>query len=348
MLRLMRGLLIGVLLLVALPAGAGAQQTTGWDGTNPFLCTLQNVGTGTDFPDPGADPFCVEFDKTHQNVDQLGVVDFMSKEPARVAAASDKCFYFQSDHWRGTVSESVPQSETYAWDGHYFFNKATGAGGTYVENFRVGGQSGDPTLLPGFPEEYKQYFSQGRGGVQAVGDVQADPRCATKPNPSGPGGGGSGGGPGPDRCRVPGGRVGRGIAGVWLGMRRSRARHAYGVPVAENTRWLRWCLDGGGRLVAAFSARGERARAHIVLTDSPPFDTHGVRTGMRASSARKKLHGERRLGRARGVTVYAKRERNRRLLVGVRAKRVAYLAAGNRRLSRKRTLRYLRNRAIGA
>ncbi len=108
---------------------------------------------------------------------------------ARVAAASDKCFYFQADHWRGTVSESVPQSETYAWDGHYFFNKATGAGGAYVENFRVAGQSGDPTTVPGFPEEYKQYFSQGRGGVQALGDVQADPRCATKPNPNGPGGG---------------------------------------------------------------------------------------------------------------------------------------------------------------
>src|SRR5205085_3924192 len=173
------------------------------------------------------------------NVDKLGVVDFLSKEPARVAAASDKCFYFQSDHWRGTVSESVPQSETYAWDGHYYFDKATGAGGAYVENFRIAGQTGDPTTVPGFPEEYKKYFSQGRGGVQALGDVQADPRCATKPNPSGPGGsppgGGtsSGGAPGSaaDRCRVPGGRVGRGIGGVRLGMRRAAARRALGLPI---------------------------------------------------------------------------------------------------------------------
>src|SRR3954449_9918842 len=189
---------------VVLAAGIGASSAhasgpAGWDGTNPFSCTLQQLGMGTEFPQPDADPFCVEFDKRHQNVDQLGVVDFLSNEPARVAAASGKCFYFQSDHWRGTVSESVPESETYAWDGHYYFNKATGAGGVYVENFRVGGQSGDPTALPGFPEEWKQYFSQGRGGVQAVGDVQADPRCATKPNPSGPGGGAGppGGGPSP-------------------------------------------------------------------------------------------------------------------------------------------------------
>ena len=346
----MRGaFLVLAALVAALPATAAAQGPAGWDGRNPFLCTIQNVGTGTDFPDPGADPFCVEFDKTHQNVDQLGVVDFLSKEPARVAAASDKCFYFQSDHWRGTVSEGVPQSETYAWDGHYYFNKATGAGGAYVENFRFGGQSGDPTALPGFPEEWRQYFSQGRGGVQAVGDVQADPRCATRPNPSGPGGGPGGGGE-PQRCRVPGGRVGRGIAGVRLGMRRARARRVYGVPVAESTRWMRWCVDGGQRVVAAFGARGDRARVHFVLTDSPPFDTHGVRVGMRRGAARRRLHGERRLGRARvrGAIVFAKRERRRRLLVGVRAGRVAYMAVAKRSLSRRRTLRYLRNSAYAS
>src|SRR3954465_14146271 len=195
MLRFMRALLGAALLLVALPAAtANAQGPSGWAGKNPFACTWQQLGTGTDYPQPNADPLCVEFDKTHQNVDQLGVVDFLSKEPARVAAASDKCFYFQSDHWRGTVSESQPGTETYAWDGHYYFNKATGSGGAYVENFRFAGQTGDPTSLPGFPDEYRKYFSSGRGGVRAVGDVQADPRCATKPNPSGPSGGGSGGG----------------------------------------------------------------------------------------------------------------------------------------------------------
>src|SRR4051794_40685140 len=225
-----RALFFLVALIAAVPASAGAQQgPEGWGGTNPFVCTLQQVGTGTDFPQPGADPFCVEFDKRHQNVDKLGVVDFLSNEPARVAAASPKCFYFQSDHWRGTVSESVPQSETYAWDGHYYFNKATGAGGAYVENFRVGGQTGDPSTVPGFPEEYKKYFSNGRGGVQATGDVQADPSCASKPNPSGPGGGGSGGSK-PDRCRVAGGRIRRAIDKVNLGMKRAAARRAQGMP----------------------------------------------------------------------------------------------------------------------
>jgi hypothetical protein len=343
MLQSMRALLLAALLIAAVPGTASAQGgASGWDGANPFVCTLQQTGTGTDFPQPGADPFCVEFDKTHQNVDQLGVVDFLSKEPARVAAASDKCFYFQADHWRGTVSESVPQSETYAWDGHYFFNKATGAGGAYVENFRVGGQSGDPTVLPGFPEEYKQYFSQGRGGVQALGDVQADPRCATKPNPNGPGGGSVGsGGSSPLQsvpCRVPGGRVSRGIGGVRLGMKRKRARTALGLPVTESARWMTWCFDGGGGLYAAFGARG----AQLVLTNSAPFDTHGIRAGTPRRAALRRLRHERRLGRVRGAAVFGVRERRRRLLVGVRRGRVAYLAVTRRGLSRGRALRLLR------
>ena len=50
------------------------------------------------------------------------------KEPARVAAAGDKCFYFQSDHWRGSVVQDDGTTKTYEWDGSYFFDKAQGRG----------------------------------------------------------------------------------------------------------------------------------------------------------------------------------------------------------------------------
>ena len=164
---------------LAFTGPAPAQQgLRGYDGSNPFDCELQQAGTGTEFPDPDADPFCVEYDKTHQNVTELGVVEFLAQEPARVAAASDKCFYYQHDHWRGSVFPDDPATETYNFDGSYYFNKATGSGGVYVENFRIAGQSSDPTLLPGFPEEYKPFFGEGRGGVQGSGSVPVDPRCA--------------------------------------------------------------------------------------------------------------------------------------------------------------------------
>jgi hypothetical protein len=142
---------------------------------------------------------------------------------------------------------------------------------------------------------------------------------------------------------VPGGRVGRGIGGVRLGMRRAAARRALGLPATESTRWVTWCFDGGGRLWAALGTRGDRARVDLVLTDSGPFDTHGIRPGTKARKARRVLRGERRLGRVRGVKVFAKRERHRRLLVGIRGKRVAYLAVARPKVSQRRALRYLRS-----
>jgi hypothetical protein len=113
-------------------AGSAASPIVPWDGTNPFRCTIQDVGTGTDFPDPGADPFCVEFDKTQQNVTELGLIEFLAREPARVAAASTKCFYYQVDHWTGSIvqGQSPP---LWHWDGRYFFDKARAVAGVHLE-----------------------------------------------------------------------------------------------------------------------------------------------------------------------------------------------------------------------
>jgi hypothetical protein len=103
---------------------------------------------------------------------------------------------------------------------------------------------------------------------------------------------------------------------------------------------MTWCFDGGGRLMAAFGRKG----ADLVLTNAAPFDTHGIRPGTRARTARKRLRGERRLGRARGATVYAKRERHRRLVVAIKRGRVTYLAVTRPRLAKRRALHYLRTR----
>jgi hypothetical protein len=121
-------------------------------------------------------------------------------------------------------------------------------------------------------------------------------------------------------------------------MKRARARKDLGLPMTESKRWMTWCFDGGGRLYAAFAGHG----ADLVLTDSAPFDTHGIRRGTKRATALQRLHGERRLGRVHGAAVYAKREKHRRLLVGLRRGRVAYLAVTKRKLSARRALRLLR------
>jgi Ca2+-binding RTX toxin-like protein len=167
-------------LALAWSPAAFAQQPEGpyapWDGSSPFNCVLQDAGTGTTVPDPGADPYCVEFDKTQQNVTELGILEFLANEPGRVAAASPKCFYYQSDHWTGSVTPGGP--ELWHWDGQYFFDKAIGAGGVNLQNFRVAGQAADPSDYGEVPTAFAPYVDQGGGGGYVVGDVPADPNCA--------------------------------------------------------------------------------------------------------------------------------------------------------------------------
>ena len=330
MLHLMRRAFVVALLALLCTAPAASAQPSYYDGSLPFACTLQQLGTGTAFPEPNADPFCVEYDKTHQNVTQLGVVDFLSKEPARVAIASNKCFYFQRDHWTGSIVQGQ-QPETYHWDGSYWFDKLHGTGGAYVENFRLGGQPMDPTKLPGFPEQYKPFFAGGKGGVQAGDTVQADPSCATKnPNP----------GSGPpattgSRCRVPGGRIGNGMSGVKLGATRKRAVADLGAPTRERVGYMVWCLDGGGRVVAGL--RGSRVR--LFLTDASPFDTRGIRVGNSRRDSLKRMRREHRFAHVRGTTVYMAKERRRKLYVAFSHRHVAWIAVGSKATRRKAAVR---------
>jgi hypothetical protein len=331
---------LGGLLAVASPSFAQSG-VSGWDGTNPFECTLQLAGTEAGVPQPDADPYCVEFDKRHQNVSELGVVQFLSLEPARVAAASPKCFYFQHDHWVGSIQQGDPATQTYAWDGSYYFDKARGTGGVYVENFTFNGQTDDPSALPGFPAEYKPFFGPGRGGVQRSEAVDADPDCVAKAADGSPykkdRPGGSAGSSDMDRCRVAGGSVDRGIGGVRLGMRRASVRQKLGAATTESARYMTWCMTGGGSLVAAFDRSGERGRAVVVLTTAPPFDARGFRTGSKSSKARARMRRERALAK----NVLAMKRSKDVLIAGLARSRVSYLASASRSLSNKRTARFL-------
>jgi hypothetical protein len=173
---------VGAALALSCASSAQAQEPAGpfapWDGSTPFNCVIQDVGTGVEFPDPDADPFCVEFDKTQQNVTDLGIVDFLVNEPTRVAAASPKCFYYQTDHWTGSIVQGE-QPELWHWDGQYFFDKATGTGGVNLQNFRILGQ---PASLPegSVPPELAPYFDQGGGGAYTTMGIPADPACAAR------------------------------------------------------------------------------------------------------------------------------------------------------------------------
>ena len=323
--------------LALIPATAyGQGPAEPFDGTIPFECVLQQAGTEAEFPDPDADPFCVEYDKRHQNVTEGGVVQFLSLEPARVAAASPKCFYYQRDHWVGSVVQGDGRTETYAWDGSYYFDKAKGAGGAYVENFTINNQSGDPTAMPGFPEEWKPYFGYGRGGFHATGPVEADPACVAKAEESSPYRREPEPQPRPRGCPQADGRVGRSIGGLELGSTRRETLERNGEPIRRKRGFLRYCIIGGGKYMVGFGG----GRAKFLLTSNPGFDVNGVRRLTPKRQARRRLKGETQLFRTSKTRVWAVRKRDHVLLVLIRRGRVAGLASAVRGLGRQRLIAY--------
>jgi hypothetical protein len=239
------------------------------------------------------------------------VVQFLAQEPARFAAAGPKCWYFQRDHWVGSVVQGDGRTETYRWDGSYFFDKARGLGGVYVENFSVNGQTGDPRELPGFPEAWKPYFGPGKGGVQTSDTLRADPRCIAKTKAAPP--------PGPYRCSEQRGKVGMGIGPLVLGIRRADADRALGPAARETDGVGRWCTADGGKLSAGFA----RDRLVFVLTTSPGFSALGYAPGDRRAKARKRF---RKLDQRGGVGLFVASSRKRLLLIGADRKRIRFIA----------------------
>jgi hypothetical protein len=343
-----------LLCLLVLAPPASAARTTGWGGENPFACELQQAGFEATAPggDPAADPYCVEFDKRRQNITQLGIVDFLSKEPARVAAAVDKCFYFQSDHWRGSVVQEDGSTKTYEWDGHYFFDKARGEGGAWVTNFNVNGRTEDPSRFPGIPPEYAMYMGPGTGGVRVVdGSVEGDPRCAERARREpekiyadaarrSAGQAPSGFATAPGQCRAPtGGRVtSRSLGPVRLGDSEAQVRRSLGAPDEVRRGFLRFCASGGF-LVGQRSDRSgdlgtdDEAPTVALVATRGAFAVRGVRP--RARVRRRTLRGARRLARL-GTTRVWELRRGSPVLIGVRRGRVRFVAVVDRRVYRSR------------
>jgi hypothetical protein len=311
---------------LAAPAPAQTTQVLGpWDGTNPFNCAIQNVGTGTDFPDPDADPFCVEFDKNSQSLlPDAGLVDFLVNEPFRVAAAAPKCFYYQRDHWTGALIQGQPP-ELWHWDGSYFFDKAKGVGGVHVENFRVAGQP-TASMYPFVPDEYKPFFSPtGGGGVLVLLETNPDPTCVAAAEQ----GDVYANQPQFLNCISPGGELkARRVGHVRLGMSPEAIYALIGQPHSTKRGVDRWCVIGDGELRVDYR-KGSPKGAALTLTTVLGHTVRGVGVGTKRRKAIGKLDLERafKIGK---VGVFEGPARPKRdLFVGIGGKRVAWLAITN-------------------
>jgi hypothetical protein len=346
-----RALILAAALALVVAAVVSAAGPRPWDGTNPFNCELQQAGFEPTGPHPEADPYCVEFDKRHQNVSQLGIVEFFSKEPARVGAAGDKCFYFQADHWRSAVVQDDATTTTYEWDGRYFFDKAKGEGGAFVTNFKVNGRTEDPSRVPGMPPEYAQSMGPGTGGTYFQDDGEADASCVAKAktepvyatSSGGGGGGGAGGGLATsDRCSPPA-VTSRALGPVRLGDPEGTVRAKLGPPAEIRRGFLRYC-DDGAYLVGQRSDRsgdlgGDEAEPAVMIVARRGTFRFGP--GTRAKPIRRL----RKAGSVAGTRVWTAKRRP--LLFGTRAGKVRWVAVYDRRALRsRRTVRELLRRAL--
>jgi hypothetical protein len=118
----------------------------------------------------------------------------------------------------------------------------------------------------------------------------------------------------------------QGIGRVRLGDTRARMTARAGAPAARTARVSRFCVRGGGRVAAVFSSTSANGRARFVATSAP-----GARWGKTRvrSSLRTLRRGHVRLRRA-GPGLYRVGTRRSRVFVGVRGKRVAFLAVADR------------------
>jgi hypothetical protein len=307
-------------LAAASPAAAQAPPFAPYDGQIPFNCQLQDVGTGTDFPDPDADPFCVEFDKNSQNITDFGLIDFLANEPARVAAASTKCFYFQRDHWTGSVVQGQPP-ELWHWDGNYYYDRAKGTGGVSVRNFRVGGQ---PFSAAAFaPAEYAPYFDEnGGGGVEFTLESGPDPTCAAKVDTPEEQEDVYGTSPQFNDCIPPGGELkGKRVGKVKLRMPRDEVHAEIGEPDSTERGTDRWCVIGDANLRVRYRKGG----VALIRTTSRGHAEQGVAPGDKRKRAQRKMDLETEF-RVKGTKVAeAPQRRGREIYVGF-GKRVKWLA----------------------
>jgi hypothetical protein len=148
------------------------------------------------------------------------------------------------------------------------------------------------------------------------------PTCSTAPIPAPPGATTRR----PRLCLSPAARIERFRVGpIRLGMTRSQIARAVAAPVNRGRNGLRYCVEGGGRVIVATDARH---RARLVLTTAPGYRFGRLHVGASRSLARRELRG-RRLGR----NMYTERRGRWVAIARIEAGKVAWIAVADRRVA---------------
>lgn len=123
----------------------------------------------------------------------------------------------------------------------------------------------------------------------------------------------------------------RGIGRFRLGDDASRALRRSGRPAHGRRGALVWCVRGGGRVLVAFTRRGD---ARLIASTAPKTSARGVTPGDRLAEVKRKFRGARRVG----GNLWEAGSGSTRTVIGLRAGRVHFAAVVDRRLLESRRL----------
>ena len=329
--------------LALIPASAHAQgPAEPFDGTIPFDCVLQQAGTEAEFPDPDADPFCVEYDKRHQNVSRAR----RRRVPLARAGARggrDAEVLLLPARPLGRVDRPGRRPHRDLLVGRLVLLRQGEGRGRRLRR-ELHGQQPErrpDARCPASPRSGSPTSATGAAASTRPGTVDADPTCVAKAEEKSPYRARAGAGAA--AARLPGGRGQRRPLDRRPRARRDpRARRSTrnGEPLRRKRGFLRYCVHRRRQVHGRVRRSG---RAEFLLTSNPGFDVNGVRRLTPARQARRRLKGERSSsgprrrwsGRSRGATTccsssYARAawRRSRRAVRGLGRKRLNRLLQG--------------------
>jgi hypothetical protein len=126
----------------------------------------------------------------------------------------------------------------------------------------------------------------------------------------------------------------RSVAKIAVGNRSSTVVRRWGLPSRRRGGVWRYCVKGGGKVIAVFS---KRKRVLFVATTARRYRRGKIHPATRLRTVRRRFRG-RGLRRLRGRVYVVRKGRSRDLIIGVRRSRVRYLAAAGRKTLRSRRL----------
>ena len=180
-----RSLAVTVIALIALaalapPAAIGRADRARTTATTRSAARSRTPDSASTSRTPSADPFCVKYDKTQQNVTDFGIVDFLLLEPARVLAAAhqvllppDRPLDRLDRPGRGSRSSGTGRATTSSI-------KARGIAGAYMDDFRIGGDARRPAQRARLPGRVPRRTSSHGGGGVYTDTVASKPDCAAR------------------------------------------------------------------------------------------------------------------------------------------------------------------------